>query len=208
MRIKRGDRYVQQSGVGMTKLKSMRICSAFVAFMGLGVAQTGSLRAECYQEAPLRPVYRTFTHRDIEEPGVYSVRRVPSLYGWRERRVYQPGDVVWHEEAPVYRTVSNRVRVSHRWTWQRREVRGREIMCRVRVPAVYQTVERKVLVRPGHRWAERSPSSVGYVHERVLLRPYKNFTSYERPRIHHWRERVAVQPEGSRWRRTALRPDC
>jgi hypothetical protein len=46
-----------------------------------------SLATECYEQAPLRPAYRTYTHRDVVEPGVYTVWRSTSLYGWHVRRV-------------------------------------------------------------------------------------------------------------------------
>ncbi len=189
--------------------KSMRILGAGVmTFSVASVGITTAASAECYEKAPLRPVHRTFVRRDIEESGVYAVTRRPSLYGNYARRVVEPGHVVWHEHQSTYRTVTKQVRISGGWSWEKRLVKGREIMCRVRRPDRYETVEKRVLVSRGRRWAERAPASVSYVHERVLLRPYRNVVHYQRPYIRNYRETLRIQPEGYRWLPSSLRPDC
>ena len=38
-------------------------------------------------------------------------------------------------------------------------------VCRVHVPASYITVEKRVLVKRGRRWAEHTPSAVAYVEQ-------------------------------------------
>jgi hypothetical protein len=156
--------------------------------------------------APLRPVHRTYIRRDVVEPGVYEVVRSPSLYGWTSEAVESPGAVIWHEEPGVYRTVQVRVRRAGGWTWRAGCVRGQEAICRVRRPDSFVTIERHILVKPGRRWAERTPSSIGYVHRRLLLRPYKNIAHFQRPYIAWSREHLTIQPEGSRLVR--VQPDC
>jgi hypothetical protein len=177
---------------------------AFLASLSI-LTVPGVSASECYEKAPLRPVHRTYLRRDVLEPGVYAVSRVPSLYGWRKRRVISH-PVTWHEEPAIYKTVSSTVRVRGGWTWEMRDVKGKDILCKVRLPDRYETVERKVLVKPARRWASRPQYST--VHERVLLRPYKNLAHYYRPHVHFARERAYIQPEEYRWLPTSLRPDC
>jgi len=165
-------------------------------------------RAECYVQAPLPPVHRSYIRRDVVEPGVYEVGRSPGVYGWTRQAVVQPGAVIWHEEPSVYRTVQVRVRQRGGSVWHEQCVHGQAGVCRVRVPPSYVTVERQVLVRRGHRWAEHSPSAVAYVERRVLLRPYKNYSHFQRPYIAFSREHLAIQPEGSRWVPASPKPDC
>ena len=165
-------------------------------------------QAECYVQAPLRPVHRSYIRRDVVEPGVYEVGRRPSVYGWTHQAVAQPGAVIWHEEPSVYRTVPVRVRQRGGSVWREQCIGGQAGVCRVHVPPSYVTVEKRVLVKRGHRWAEHSPSEVTYVERRVLLRPYKNYSHFQRPYIAFSREHLAIQPEGSRWVRASAKPDC
>jgi hypothetical protein len=181
---------------------------AMIGILTLDCALTAEARAECLVQAPLRPVHRTYIRRDVVEPGVYEVLRKPSLYGAVDQTVEQPGAVIWHSEPAAYRTVPVRIRRSGGWAWQKQIVHGKPALCRVRLPATYVTVEKRVLVHPGRRWAERTPSSIGYVHRRILLRPYKNIAHFQRPYIAFSREHLAIQPEGYRWRPTAAQPDC
>jgi hypothetical protein len=65
-----------------------------------------------------------------------------------------------------------------------------------RQPAVYGWIREKVVAADG---------SVEYVQRRVLLRPYKNVSHFQRPYIAFSRERVTVQPESPEGEG---RPDC
>ncbi len=181
---------------------------AIVAALAFAGAAPELARAECYVQAPLRPVHRTYIRRDVVEPGVYEVERTPSLYGWVHQKVEQPGEVIWREEPSVYRTVQVRVRRPGGSAWRHACIGGQAAVCRVRVPPAFETVERRILVRRGRRWAERTPSSVGYVHRRILLRPYKNYAHFQRPYIALSRERLTVYPEGSRLVPARAKPDC
>jgi hypothetical protein len=193
-------------------MKMKRCAQAFsvaiVGVLALAGAAVETVRAECYVRAPLRPVHRTYIRRDVVEPGVYEVTRSPSSYGWTHQTVQQPDAVIWHEEPSVYRTVQVRVRKPGGSVWRSACVQGQAALCRVRVPPTYVTVEKRILVKRGRRWAERSPSSESVIHRRILLRPYKNYAHFQRPYIALSRERVAVQPEGSRWVPAGGQPDC
>ena len=48
-------------------------------------------RAECYVQAPLRPVHRSYIRRDVVEPGVYEIERRPGVYGWTSQAVGRRG---------------------------------------------------------------------------------------------------------------------
>ncbi len=181
---------------------------AMASLLALECGLAGPGLAECVVQEPLRPVHRTYIRRDVVEPGVYEVQRQPSQYGWTSEPAGEPSRVIWHEEPAVYRSVPVRVRRSGGWIWETRSVHGQPALCRVRLPATYVTAERRVLVHRGRRWAERTPSSVGYVHRRILLRPYKNIAHFQRPYIAWSREHVTVQPEGYVWRPTGAKPDC
>jgi hypothetical protein len=181
---------------------------AIGAILSLDCMSSGTSLAGCVVQAPLRPVHRTYIRRDVVEPGVNEVRRVPSVYGWTSERVEAPGPVVWHVEPPVYRTVPVTIRRPGGWAWEKRLVHGKEALCRVRLPSTAVAAERRILVRPGRRWAERTQSSVGYVHRRILLRPYKNIAHFQRPYVAWSREHLRVQPEGYRWVPAGAAPDC
>jgi hypothetical protein len=181
-----------------------------VAIMGalsLGSA-AGLARAECYVQAPLPPVHRSYIRRDVVEPGVYEVRRSPAEYGWTRQAVVQPGGVIWHEEPSIYRTVQVRVRQPGGSVWREQCLNGQTAVCRTHVPPSYVTVEKRVLVKRGRRWAEQTPSTVAYVERRVLLRPYKNYSHFERPYVAITREHLTIEPEGSQWAPTSAKPDC
>lgn len=181
---------------------------AIIGILTLGSAAVEHAQAECYVQAPLRPIHRSYIRRDVIEPGVYEVSRRPGVYGWVREPVSQGGEVVWHEEPSVYKTVPVRIRRPGHSVWSDRCVHGQAAVCRTRVPASYITVEKQVLVKRGRRWAERVPVSVDYAERRVLLRPYKNYSHFQRPYIAFSREHLTIQPEGSRWVRTSASPDC
>ncbi len=189
------------------KKTAQALSVAIIGALTLGSAAELA-RAECYVQGPLPSVHRSYIRRDVVEPGVYEVGRSPGVYGWTHQAVAQPGTVIWHEEPSVYRTVQVRVRQPGHSAWREQCVGGQTGVCRVHVPPTYLTVEKRILVRRGHRWAERTPGSVGYIERRVLLRPYKNYAHFQRPYISFSREHLSIQPEGYRWLPTSAKPDC
>lgn len=180
------------------------IVVAAIPLSGL-VSPSAAQASECYEKAPLRPIHRTWVRRDIVEPGLYDVTRAPSHYGYYKRRVVREHNAGWHETRPVYRTVTKRVRVGGGWTWANKCVAGKELRCKVRNPVRYELRQKQVLVHGAKR---RVYTDVGYVHERVLIRPYRNIASFHPPHVRTYRERVKIYPEGHRWVPTHSRPDC
>ena len=53
-----------------------------------------------------------------------------------------------------------------------------------------------------------NPSEVTYVERRVLLKPYKNYSHFQRPYIAFKKERLTIQPEGYRLVPVAPSADC
>jgi hypothetical protein len=93
--------------------------------------------------------------------------------------------------------------------------------CYVQEPLrpVHRTYVRRDVVEPGVYEISRSPSEYGwvhiynketgdYLHRRILLRPYKNYSHFQRPYIAFSREHLSIQPEGWRLRRVKARTDC
>jgi hypothetical protein len=81
--------------------------------------------------------------------------------------------------------------------------------CAVQEPLrpVHRTYARRDVVEPGVYAVSRSPSQYGWVHvrdehtgeyshRRILLRPYKNYSHFQRPYIAFSNENLTIQPEG------------
>lgn len=153
---------------------------------------------DCYVQAKPPVVYRTFKRRIQLERGVYEIDREPALYGWTRRKVALQRE--WREIPAVYKTVRVTQRTRTRYVWEKRLIRGREVMCKVKVPGERIVTEKRVLVSPARRIAVGAPA-YAYSERRVLLRPYKNIAVYHPARHVYARERVAIQPEGYVWRK-------
>lgn len=175
------------------------LMSAVLSLSMFGPAQAGrNCAGGCYvQEAPPL-IHRTWKRRIQLEQGVYEVNREPSRYGWVRSKVALSRE--WHEIPAVYKTVNVTMRTRTRYVWEKRLVRGREVMCKVKIPGERIVAEKQVLVSPARRIAVSAPA-YAYVERRVLLKPYKNIATYHRARHIFTSERVTIQPEGYVWRK-------
>ncbi len=184
-------------------LTAMMAGVAALAGIGLTSADAGPCGAvACYEKTRPSVVHRTYRSRHIVEPGLYEIARTPSIYGMRRRRVLiEPGHTTWHETPAVYRTVTVTKRVSGGYKWEYRTIKGRQVKCKIKLPARTVTFDKKVRVRGGKRWAERSAPVYGWAEDRILLKPYKNIAVHTPPYARWTRERAIVQPEGYVWRR-------
>jgi hypothetical protein len=159
-----------------------------------GPAQAGGrCEGDCYVKEAPPVIHRTWKRRIQVEQGVYEIARKPSLYGWVRKKVALGRE--WHEIPAVYKTVRVSERTRTRYVWEKRLVKGREVMCKVKVPGERIVTEKTVLVSPARRVAVGAPA-YAYVERRVLLRPYKNIAIYHPARHVYTTERVAIQPEG------------
>jgi hypothetical protein len=153
----------------------------------------GDCVGDCYVKEPAPVIYRNFKRRIQLERGVYEVAREPGLYGWTRKRI--PLAREWREIPAVYKTVRVTGRTPTRYVWEKRLIRGREVMCKVKVPGERFVTEKQVLVSPARRIAIGAPT-YAYSERRILLRPYRNIAVYHRARHVYATERVAIQPEG------------
>jgi hypothetical protein len=62
------------------------LTTAILGFLAMDCTLAGQSFADCWVKVPLRPIHRTYIHRDVVEPGVYEIERRPSLYGWTRYR--------------------------------------------------------------------------------------------------------------------------
>lgn len=188
-------------------MRKRLIVLKLAAMVGAGLAlQTGGAAAgdrgcfwDCYVEAPAPARHRTFLRRVEIEPGAYEIDREPSLYGLATRRVLLDDGVEWRETPGVYKTVRVRHHVRSHVVWEKRWVDGKQIKCKVRVPARTVWGTKRILVSGGHRSRVRSNPVYGYVEKRILIHPYKNIAIYHRARHDYVRERVTILPEASVW---------
>jgi hypothetical protein len=70
--------------------------------------------------------------------------------------------------------------------------------CVMKAPRpVHRTYIRRDVVEPGVYEVQRRPSLYGWTADgrRILLRPYKNVTHFERPYIAWYREHLTILPE-------------
>jgi len=79
--------------------------------------------------------------------------------------------------------------------------------CVLKAPRpVHRTYIQRDVVEPGVYEVQRRPSLYGWTADgrRILLRPYKNITHFQRPYIAWYRERLTVYPEVP----VGPEPDC
>lgn len=127
-------------------------------------------------------------HRVLVSPERVEHFRIPAVYRDEVRWVYHDGRPRLVSEPPVYRTVREKVMVEHGHAeWRRSdaplaygesryggqtELHGTgEVVCRVWVPARWETVERRVKVAPGRSYYVPGPGWRERVSKEVLVRP-------------------------------------
>ncbi len=67
---------------------------AAIGTLALTCAFAGESAAQCASDTHPRVVHRTVIQREVQEPGVYEVARVPSIYGWVKDRDGEPRRVL------------------------------------------------------------------------------------------------------------------
>jgi hypothetical protein len=80
--------------------------------------------------------------------------------------------------------------------------------CVMKAPRpVHRTYIQRDVVEPGVYEVQRRPSLYGWTSDgrRILLRPYKNVTNFQRPYIAWYREHLTIQPEPEVY---PAEPDC
>jgi hypothetical protein len=150
-------------------------CAGLAALLVVCVSGSGFAGGQplsCYEQAVVPAVYQTVQERVlVQKASRYTVTE-PAIYSTQAKRVVlQPERVSYRTIAPIYSVRNRTVMVrpaSYGWEYQMRK--GRKVLCKVKHPAVYSTVQERVLVKPGGRVAVRTPAIYGTVNQRVLVR--------------------------------------
>ncbi|MEJ8474772.1 hypothetical protein [Roseibium algae] len=173
-------------------------------------ALAGGKARECYQQAVVPAAYQVVREQVLVQRARTRVIKEPAVYAYQARRVVvQPERVSYRKIAPVYEVRSRRVQVqpaSVGWEYQVRK--GRKILCKVKHPAVYQTMRERVMVKAGGRVAVRQPAIYGTVQEKVLVRPASRRKVHE-PAIYRTVSRqVKVRDEQVVWQPVSTGNRC
>jgi hypothetical protein len=138
-------------------------------------------------------VYRLVKRERLVSPARDRVEIAPAEYGVTPRYTVEPGALRWVRSPAVYRTIVSRrlVRPAHlAWSQSRgagfvHDAGGGEavaatgdVLCRIRVPARYVIVARRVLVTPATARSVRGPSRRILCYVRELRRPARRI-------VHH-----------------------
>jgi len=165
-------------------------------------ASAGGNALSCYEQVVVPAAYQTIQKRVLVKPASQRVVHTAPVYGYRTKRVVlQPERVSYRSVAPIYQTRHERVMVrpaSVGWEYQIRK--GRKVLCKVKHPAVYQTVARTAMVKPGGRVAVRQPAVYGTVREKVLVRPASQHVVTEAAVYKTVHQRVKVAEARTAWR--------
>ncbi|MBD8876365.1 hypothetical protein [Roseibium polysiphoniae] len=173
-------------------------------------ASAGGKALQCYEQAVVPAAYQTVQERVLVRRSTTRVVEHPAVYAYQSRRVVvQPERVSYRTVAPIYEHRSRRVQVqpaSVGWEYQMRK--GRKILCKVKRPAIYQTVSERVLVKQGGRVAVTQPAIYGTVKEKVLVRPASRQKVHE-PAIYKTVSRqVKVRDQQVVWQPVSRKAYC
>ena len=165
---------------------------------------------QCYAKVKTGPTFKNAVKRVQVSPAVNKrvLVRGPQ-YTYTSRRVQvRPATHTYSYRPAQYRNISKRVLVKPaHYAWQKGK-RGPitridnmtgEILCRVKVPAVYRTVVQKVLVRPGQRIKRNIPAVYRTVKQKRLASPAQ-YRNIRRPaRFVNKTYRIQTGGVGYRW---------
>ncbi|MGD9915968.1 MAG: hypothetical protein AB7S80_17965 [Rhizobiaceae bacterium] len=224
------------------------LATAAPAFAG------GRRGSECYEPYRTAPVYSTVQEKVLISPARHHVEVIPAIYGTEKRRVLISPERVKHRVIPAeYATVREKVLVQQARTlkrvvpavtrtvyrdvmvseggyaWEWRWVKGKRVLCKVRMEPVYRKVAETVVVHPQRVVHETVPAVWGYQARTVMVRPesaqryvipaeygYEHVQVVVRaakkrvvaiPAEYAWRERTVLVSEGQTgWKR--MRNHC
>lgn len=233
-------------GVGLALALTDGAANAAFAFE----TRCGGHAIACYDRMRVPPAYATRTYpvlvnpawREViasppvvahvavpvmVRPGRWRTLVRPPVYGTRmERVVVAPPIREYEIVPPITRRVEKTITTRGGIVWERRrDIFGRERLCKVVVGPRRRTVVREVVVRPARRILHTSPAVYGIAPAPVLLRPASAVRVYEPPvravigrtvlaqpsaigiiphpaTVGIARERVLVRPAGYAWVRT------
>ena len=165
---------------------------------------------QCYAKVRTGPTFKNVVKRQQVSPAVNKrvLVRGPQ-YSYTSKRVQvRPATHSYTYRPAQYTNVSKRVLVKPaHYAWQKGK-RGPvtridnmtgEILCRVKVPAVYRTVVKKVMVRPGQRIKKNIPAVYRTVKQKRLASPAQYRNINKPARFVNKTYRVQTGGVGYRW---------
>ena len=151
---------------------------AIAVIAALGFTSTaeaaGCYGSSCFQKVTTPPVYGTYTRSLLVRPQQTTFAKIPAQYATTAEQVMvRPAQQVPHHHPAVTNIVSEQVMVqaaSKVWSITR-DAHGREIGCWVVKPAVYETRQRAVVVRPAAITYSTIPAEYRTIHRQVVVSP-------------------------------------
>lgn len=179
----------------------MAALAATAALGGPALAGGGCL-GECYTKVAVPPVLDTVQESFVVRPG-YNVSRVipPRVETVPEPIVVRPARTVRQVIPAVWGTVAETVQVSPpRRVWQVSvDGYGREVGCWTTVPARYESVPRRVVIKPEQVTYVTVPEKVAVIRRDVVVAPGRVVAEHV-PAVYETRtQTVEVAPATQRW---------
>ena len=165
---------------------------------------------QCYAKVKTGPTYKNVVKRVQVSPAINKrvLVRGPQ-YGYTNKRVQvRPATHTYRYVPAQYKNVTKRILVKPaHYAWQKGKTgpvtridnMTGEILCRVKVPAVYRTVVQKVLVRAGQRVKKPIPAVYQNVKERKLVSPAQYRTISKPARFVNKTYKVKHGGTGYKW---------
>lgn len=170
----------------------------------------GGKSRSCYEQAVIPATYQTVQQQVLVRKASKHVVKQPAVYSFQTKHVVvQPGRITYRTIAPIYSVRQRQVMVSpasYGWEYQVRH--GRKILCKVKHPAVYQTVQERVLVQPGSRVAVRQPAIYGKVKQKVLVQPASSQVVHQPAVYQTVTRQVKVRDQQVVWQPIRTRGSC
>lgn len=168
--------------------------------LGMGEdAPSNAQAGQCFTKVMTPAVYKYDTEKVMVQPEMTSYKTIPAKYNWATKTVTVSEESKRLVPVPAtYKTVAKKIKVSDEATtlvstppkygfvsekvlvapatemWKRGEgtqVNENGILCKVKVPAKYRTVKKKVLVSEGTTVEKVIPAKYQVVKQRVVATP-------------------------------------
>lgn len=143
---------------------------------------------QCYIKVKQAAIYKTLSKKILLRKAMKKRVQVrPAQYHWKVKKILVKPKRYTQRIIPAqYRMINHRVLIKpsyHAWKKGKGlitridETTG-EILCRVKIPAVYKNVRKKVLVRPAHSIKSVQPAVYKQIKTKTMLSPVVYKTAY------------------------------
>jgi len=170
-----------------------------------------AMPGECYARVYQPPVYKTVTEKIMVQKPSEEVQIIPARYEWVKEKVLVKDASVRYETIPAdYKWVKERILIKDAHTvWkkgrgsvERLDNGTGEIMCLVKVPATYKTINKKILVKPATVKEIRIPPVYETVKVKKMVVPPQKKVNLIPAKYETVRKRIKVTEGKIVWQRT------